>query len=247
MNISIKKNIQPKLDVPVMKCDKPLDAKLDMYDVTRFMNKHSTNIVIGKPGQGKSSLIYGLFKSKKLLFQCYSHIYVFQPQQSMNSVKDPIFSTLPPEQMYNELTYENLSFVLDMIKDSDEDESHCIILDDMGAYLKQKETLQMLKEMMMNKRHLHLSMFYLVQTFYSTPKEIRKLFNNAFIYKVNQEEMGVVFQELIEINKKCIPQLLKVVYDKPHTFLFCNIESQRMFKNFDEIIIGGNDIGGVNV
>ena len=130
-----------------------------------------------------------------------------------------------------------------MITNSDEDESHCIILDDMGAYLKQKETLQILKKMMMNKRHIHLSMFYLVQTYYSTPKEIRKLFDNAFIFKVNQEEMSVVFQEIIALNKKYIPKLLKVVYDKPHTFLFVNIESQRLFKNFDEIIIGGEDIG----
>jgi uncharacterized protein (UPF0216 family) len=244
MNISIKKNIQPKLEVPIMICDKPLDNKLEMYELTKFLNKHSTNLIVGKPGQGKSSLIYGLMKSKKLLFQCYSHIYVFQPERSMSSLQDPIFSTLPEGQIYSELTYENLSSVLDTITNSPPDESHCIILDDMGAYLKQNSTLQMLKEMMMNKRHLHLSLFFLVQTFYSTPKEIRKLFDNAFIYKVNNEEMSVIFSEIISLNKKYIPKLLSVVYNEKHTFLFVNIESQRLFRNFDEIIIGGNDIGG---
>ena len=242
MNISIKKNIQPKLEVPVMICDKPLHEKLEMYEVTKFLNKHSTSLIVGKPGQGKSSLIYGLMKSKKLLFQCYSHIYVFQPERSMSSLADPIFSTLPEGQIYSELTYENLSHVLDVIKDSPSDESHCIILDDMGSFLKQNSTLQMLKEMMMNKRHLHLSLFFLVQTFYSTPKEIRKLFDNAFIYKVNAEEMSVIFKEIITLNKKYIPKLLSVVYNDKHTFLFVNIESQRLFRNFDEIIIGGNDI-----
>ena len=132
---------------------------------------------------------------------------------------------------------------MDMIKNSDEEERNCIILDDMGSFLKQKETLQMLKDMMMRNRHLHLSMFYLVQTYYSTPKEIRKLFNNAFIYKVNPEEMSIIFKEIVSLNKKYIEELIDVVYDKPHTFLFLNIESQRMFKNFDEIIIGGEDIG----
>jgi Poxvirus A32 protein len=240
MNISIVKNVQPKLEIPVMRCDTRLSPKLDMYELTKMLNKHSTNLVIGKPGQGKSSLIYGLFKSKKLLYQCYNHIYVFQPQQSMDSVKDPIFSSLPEDQIFNELTYESLENVLNMIKNSDDDESSCIIFDDMGSHLKQSETLMMLKEMMMNKRHLHLSIFFLVQTYYSCPKEVRKLFNNLFIYKVNQSEMNVIFEETVELDKKYIPKLLKIVYDRPHTFLFLNVESQRMFKNFDEILITDN-------
>jgi Poxvirus A32 protein len=240
MNISIVKNVQPKLEIPVMRCDTRLSPKLDMYELTKMLNKHSTNLVIGKPGQGKSSLIYGLFKSKKLLYQCYNHIYVFQPQQSMDSVKDPIFSALPENQIFNELSYENLENVLDMIKNSDDDESSCIIFDDMGAYLKQKETLALLKEMMMNKRHLHLSIFFLVQTYYSCPKELRKLFNNLFIYKVNQSEMLSIVEETVELDKKYIAKLLKIVYDKPHTFLFLNVESQRMFRNFDEILITDN-------
>jgi Poxvirus A32 protein len=129
---------------------------------------------------------------------------------------------------------------LNMIKNSDDDESSCIIFDDMGSHLKQSETLMMLKEMMMNKRHLHLSILFLVQTYYSCPKELRKLFNNLFIYKVNQSEMNVIAEETVELDKKYIPKLLKIVYDKPHTFLFLNIESQRMFKNFDEILITDN-------
>jgi hypothetical protein len=32
-------------------------------------------------------------------------------------------------------------------------------------------------------------------------------------------------------------KIMKNVYDMPHTFLFINTNSQRLFKNWDEIIL----------
>ena len=95
----------------------------------------------------------------------------------------------------------------------------------------------MLKEMIFNRRHLYVSIYFLVQTWYSVPKEIRKLFNNAFIFKVSKNEMENIFEEIIEQKKELIPAISKLVYDKPYQFLFINVESQRMFKNWDELIL----------
>ena len=42
--------------------------------------------------------------------------------------------------------------------------------------------------------------------------------------------------EIIEGHKNEIEAIIKLVFDKPYNYLFINTDSQRMFKNFDEII-----------
>jgi hypothetical protein len=50
MKITIIKNKKPKEQICEMVCDKPLSEHLDKYEITKFMNKHSINLIIGRPG-----------------------------------------------------------------------------------------------------------------------------------------------------------------------------------------------------
>jgi hypothetical protein len=172
----------------------------------------------------------------------YHNIYVFQPSASRASMKDNIFGSLPEDQLFEELLPENLSEVLTRIKIATPEENNCIIMDDMGSYLKNNETMKMMKELIFNRRHLHVSVYFLVQTYYSIPREIRRLFNNAFIFKVSKDELTNIFEESIEKRKELIPAISKLVFDKPYNFLFINIESQKMFKNWDSIEFDNEDV-----
>ena len=241
MSISIKTHAKPPLTVCKMNCDDGLHPKLNEYELTKFLNGHQTSLLIGKPKSGKTSLLYSLFKSPKLLKKTYHNIYLFQPSASRASMKDKLFDNLPEDHLYEELTLDDLRSVLALIKVDHKDNHHCIIFDDMTAYLKNKDTLQTLKEMIFNRRHLHLSIFFLVQTWYSVPKDIRKLFNNIFVFKVSKNEMENVFDEVVEQKKELIPKLCKLVYNEPYQYLFINTESQRLFKGFDELIVDGDN------
>ena len=239
--IKIKKNISPNLPICKMVCDGDLSDDLNKYELTKFLNKHSMNLIIGRPGSGKSSLLWSLFKSSgknKILKGVYSSIYVFQPAQSQQSMKDNIFSVLPNDQKFNELTYDDLNYVSERIKaDSEQGFTSCIIFDDMGAYLKNKDTLKLFKELAFNRRHLKLSMFFLVQTWYSVLKDIRRLWSNIFVFKVSKDELKNIFDEVVEEKKEIASEISKTVYDKAYNYLFINIDSGRLFKNFDELII----------
>jgi hypothetical protein len=236
--ISIKKNDKPNLEPPILICDKPLHRKLDKYDVTKFLNMHSTNLLIGKPKSGKTSLLYSLFQNKNCLKRVYHNVFLFQPTQSTTSLgKNNIFATLPENNKYNELTYDNLDEVMQKIKNEDTKYNNCIIFDDMTAFLKNNDTMKLFKELIFNRRHIRTSIFFLVQTWYSVPKEIRRLFSNLFIFKTSKEELSNIFDELIELPKELIPTISKIVYDEPYQYLFLNTDSQRIFKGFDEIIL----------
>jgi len=215
-----------------MLCDTKLHDKLDDYEITKFMNCHSTNLLIGKMGSGKTNLLYSFFKSKKLMNRVYDKIILFQPSSSRASMKDKLFDQLPDEQKFDELTLENLE-----LAESEFDEgNNCIIFDDMGAYLKDNEIRKKLKEMIMNRRHKHLTIYFLVQTWYSIEKDIRKLFSNIFVFKVSKKELENIFEEVVERPKEIVLPISKLVYDKPYQFLFINIDSGRLFKNWDEIL-----------
>ena len=236
--ISIKKHKKPILTPCKMRCDKPLHKKLDKFELTKFLNQHTTNLLIGKPRSGKTSLLFSLFENKEILRKVYHKIYVFQPSPSRSSMKNDIFGKLPPEQLFNELNFENLDLVMDEIE-ATSDLNIAIIFDDVGASLKNFDTMNLMKKLIFNRRHLHTSVFFLVQTYYSIPKDIRKLFSNIFVFRVNKNELATIFDEIVE-DKDMVdiaPQISKLIYDKPYNFMFINTDSQRIFKNFDELII----------
>lgn len=234
--ITIQQNDKPDLKHCEMNCDKGLHKKLNEYELSKFMNNHATNLFIGRPGSGKTSLLYSFFKSKELFAKVFHNIFLFQPSHSRASMKDKLFDKLPQEQIYDELNYDTLSNVMDIIKNEDKKYNNCIIFDDMTAHLKNNDTFKLFKELVNNRRHLHTSIFFLVQTYHSIPKEIRRLFSNVFVFRVSKNELETIFEELIEKRKECVLEVSKLVFDKPYNFLYINTESQRLFKNWDELL-----------
>jgi hypothetical protein len=100
-----------------------------------------------------------------------------------------------------------------------------------------KASKKLMKEIVMNRRHKHVSIYFLCQTWFSIPKEIRRLFNNIFVFRTSKNELTSIFEEVVEQKKDLVGDIARIVYDQPYQYLFINTESQRLFKNFDEIII----------
>lgn len=240
MSLELKVNEKPDLKNCPMSCDRTLHKKLDNFELSKFLNVHSTNIFIGKPKSGKTNLIYSFFKSKQLLAKVFHNIYLFQPAGSRGSMNDKIFEKgIPEEQIFEDLDFDSLNSVMNTIKEEDSKYNNCIIFDDMTSKLKDSEISKLMKELVQNKRHLNVSVFFLVQTWFSIPKDIRKLFDNIFVFRVSKKELETIFDEVVEQKKEHIHNLAKLVYDEKYKYLFINTETQRLFKGFDEIIIKG--------
>jgi len=227
----------PAITPPKMCCDEDLHKKLNDYELTTYLNSHSTNLLLGKPKSGKSSLMWAFLKNKKLLNGVYHNVYLFQPEHSRASIKGNIFKKHDPSKMFDELTYDNLSEVIQRIKATPQKENNVIIFDDMASYLKNRDTLTLFKSLIFNRRHIRTSIFFLNQTYYSVPKELRRLFSNIFLFKVSKNEMKNLFEEVVEDDevKDIMPILSKVVFDKPYQYLFINTDTQKFYKCFDRI------------
>ena len=235
--LTIKKNDAPRLKVLPMNCDMQLHKKLDEYELTKYLNKHTSSIILGRPGSGKSCLMYSFFSSRKLLRNVYQNIFLFIPASSLASMgEDNLYKSLADDKIYHELTDENLTYVLDYMTNEPES-NNCIIIDDMGAYLKDNVILKKLKKCLFNMRHIHLSIFFLCQTWKSIPKELRSVVSNLFIFKVSKFEFTSLCEEVVTIDKDNIPDLMKIVFSEKYNFMFYNINSNRLFRNFDEILV----------
>jgi hypothetical protein len=82
-----------------------------------------------------------------------------------------------------------------------------------------------------------VSQFFLVQTWYSVVRDVRRLFDNITVFRVSKDELTNIFEEVVEQKKDLVQDLAKFVFDRPYQWLFLNTDSQRLFKCFDEIII----------
>jgi hypothetical protein len=245
MNIEIIEHNHPKLKIPECVCDNELNPVLNNYELLKiaFNKQSSATLIIGKPGQGKTTFVQSLFSNRKALRGKYSKIYLFCPPRSRDSMLDGALNQLDEERIYDELNYDNLNEVIEMCKEDNNNDcktklKFCLIFDDMGAYLKNKNTMKLFNELMMNRRHMRISVIFLVQTFYSVSREMRRLFTNFFIFKVNKRALMEIFDEILEEqNKDLINEVARLVYDRPHTFLYINSDNGRLFKNWDEILI----------
>ena len=247
MTIVIKKNKALELEVPEFSCDhNPVGEHLNKYDMLSHLNSYSTTAIIGKPGSGKTSLMTGFLKGKgkkKVFRRCFNHILLVMPKSSRESMKDNIFQNHAEEKMYEELNNETIDDIYNkLLASTENNENTLLILDDVGASLKNNEIQKVLRKIIFNRRHLKCHIIMLLQSFISCPREIRKLFTNVFIFKPAKTEFQTLFDELFETAKDNAIHVMNVVYDKPHQYLMLNVESQRMYKGFDEIILKSSEI-----
>ena len=245
MSIEIKKNKELKLDIPEFICDGSLDENLNKYDMLKNLNGFKFTAIIGKPGSGKTSLITAFLtgkKDKKVFRKVFNNIFLVMPRSSRESMKKNIFKKHHEDKMFDSLTLETINTIYNKLEESTpEKHTTLLILDGVGASSKNKEIQKILRQIIYNRRHLKVHIIMLMQSFLSCPKEIRKLLNNVFLFKPSKVEFENLFDELFEIDKDLAMEIMRYAYQEPHDYLMLNIDNQRMFKKFDEIIIHDED------
>jgi hypothetical protein len=175
----------------------------------------------------------------KIYKKTHHHMIILMPANSIGSLKKNPFSVLPSENIYHELTDKSIHEIYNKIDGySEKDEKTLLFIDDMTADLKRSKFIQeTLKKLIYNRRHLKCNLIITAQSFTNIPLDIRKNIQNLILFKPSKKEMELVFDELFETKKDIFLDIMRMAFDEKHNFLFLNIPSQRLFKNFDEIVI----------
>ena len=240
--IELKKNPKMKLDIPEFVCDNsPLGDHLNKYDMLKHLNCFGFTGIIGKPASGKTSWLVSTLTGKgeqKVFRKVFDNVLVVMPTSSRNSLKKNPFKKHDAGKMWDDLDWDTINSIYNsLLASSANKETTMLILDDVGASMKKNEIQTLLRKIIYNRRHLKVHIFIMLQSFISIPKEVRKLFTNVIMFKPSKVEFQNLFDELFETKKDKADAIMRFTYDKPHTYLFMNVESQKLYKNFDEIIL----------
>lgn len=249
--IKIIKNDQINLNIPKFNCDENIVGKhMNDHPLTKLMNCYGFIAFVGKPQSGKTSLAISFITQRNpvIFNQTHHKLYVMMPQNSINSMEKNPFKKLPPENMFNELTDETIQQVYNLLESNTAQNLKTLLLiDDMTADLKRSKFIEStLKKIVYNRRHLKCNIIITAQSFNNMPFDIRKNITSIFMFKPAKAEMQKLFEDLIEAEKDNFSDIMRYTFDKKHNFLFVNIESQRMFKNWDEIVIQKDEVENNN-
>ena len=240
--ITLIKNEEIPLDIPKFLCDENcVGEHLNDHPLTTFLNCYGFLCVIGRPQSGKTSLAISLItqKTPKIYKKTHHHVIIMMPLNSIHSLKKNPFEVLPPENIYGELTDLTMKDVYDRINTySGKDEKTLLFIDDMTADLKKsKFIIDTLKKLIYNRRHLKLNLIITAQSYVNIPLDVRKNISSLVLFKPPKKEMELIFSELVESKKDAFEEVMRFGYDEKHNFIFINIATQRMFKNWDEMIL----------
>jgi thymidine kinase len=209
------------------------------------MNKSFITGMIGKGGSGKTSLMTALLQTPQKFKKVFHKIYVFMPSSSRASLKNNIFGTLPENQLFEGVNFENLKEVYqNLLENSENDKLSLLIFDDVQSYLKIKEVEQNLLHIINNRRHLRTSIFILAQNYTKIPINIRKVFTDLFLFNISKMEYEKIQEELINLSKTEFKEVLKL-YKKekkvePHSFLYIH-DYDTIFINWNELIFDDDE------
>ena len=208
-------------------------------------------LIVGKPGMGKTSLILSLVcKQGKAFNRKFDRVYVFSP--SLITMEDDPFELIPDDQKFETANYENITQVLEEIKDSGE--KVLIIFDDVIADIRGKgrgEVENLIQKIFFNRRHLagaggSVSIIATSQTYNKIDPKLRKTASQLVFYENKQKrEIESIFDEVILIPKKEFYDALRYIYDKKHNFMYLDTtlpDNRMIHKNFNQLVISSPNI-----
>lgn len=237
MSITIVENRKPKNTKIHFTVDDPISKELSKYPmVDDCLNRYRSTLIIGRQGQGKTSLTINWVKH--LFRKKFNKIFLVMPDYSAQSLSNNIFDKLPDDRKYSELNLNTINEIYERIKENrDNDESTLLILDDVQDALKLVPIVRIFKKLVANQRHLKLSIICLLQNFLSLDKQIRKLFHNIVFFKLDKAETETIYEEVMQIPRNMYYDVQDVLFNDVHDWCMYNTRNGKIYKMYDEVII----------
>jgi hypothetical protein len=214
------------------KVDFNVDGILGDHIKEPFPNHSFFWLIVGKAGSGKTSLMINALKSKgpnRVYRKVFDKITLVMPSNSRSSLKSNPLDDLPEDQMFENMGEDVIKKIESIREEFNEEDkkkkkrprNQLLILDDITAYLKDKENIKSLIELSTNRRHLKLSIILLVQFLRAVPRPIRfQVTNLSFFKPSNNLDLKIIKDEFINLENDKFQDLARFVFVDSHDFIF---------------------------
>lgn len=230
---------KPNLKKVKMNVDDIIDEKLLKYPMSAdLFGRTSFNVILGKMGQGKTSLITNFVKT--IFKRCFEHMIVFIPTGSRRSIENDIYGKhLPDADLYDALTAENLDEVIEKLEENaDNGENTLLIIDDFQSALKDPDVLARLQKIVTRMRHMRTTIFILQQNFQKMAKFMRELVTNVITFNVGKSQLDKLFEETVQLDKNKFQALIDLAFQERNDWIAINVNGNRnVYRMFDRIVL----------
>jgi len=230
---------KPNLKKVKMNVDDIIDEKIMKYPMSAdLFARTSFNVILGKMGQGKTSLITNFVKT--IFRRAFEHMIVFIPTGSRKSIENDIYGKhIPDADLYDALTPENLDEVIEKLEENaDNEENTLLIIDDFQAALKDPEVLARLQKIVTRMRHMRTTIFILQQNFQKMAKFLRELVTNVITFNVGKSQLDKLFEETVQLDKNKFQALIDLAFQERNDWIAINVNGNRnIYRMFDKIVL----------
>lgn len=233
-------NLIPNDKLPKVK---PIKEKMDKYipDTIEGIPRYNGGVwvVSGSGGSGKSSMLLGMFKDKKLYRNKFDYIFYVCPMSSFLSVDNHPFKK--HDKVYHDLTadllteiYNRLCEIKEENDEEGEQEYSCLFIDDFADALKDKNIQRALNRILIKARHLKCKIIICTQAWKYFPLQLRRQVTNVTIFKPkNKDEWETICKEMLMIKKDYWEDFHDYIFDEPYTHLDIDTKEGKYYKNFN--------------
>lgn len=194
--------------------------------------------ITGRPGSGKSSLAFSTLLGtgeQRCYRGVFANIFVACPPSSLASMAGEPFRDHPQDKMFGELTLQAMEEIHEraLATRQEDKEYSLLIIDDCSADLKRAEIQEAFKRLVLNRRHLHLSIIILSQNLNLIPLGIRKAFTHVTFFRfANKREYASIFDELLQVEKSKADAIVEHSFQDPHDHVTVDVARGLFYRNF---------------
>lgn len=223
-----------------MACDFPISSKNKIK--MPLLNRSHASLIIGPPRSGKSSFVSNLFKKDpKIYKQAFRNIIYACPPSSRSSAQGHPFNDIPEDHIFD--NFDGFE-IMDLVeknrkKYGDNPYSQLLVIDDCSASLKKHE--EVLSHLLLNRRHLNLTIFILAQYLVHIPLSLRTNVDSIVAFKLSGKEMEKLRNEFTQLNRREMKQLIHFVWGnnkgRTHEYLVIHPDLDEYYKGMSKIEI----------
>jgi hypothetical protein len=211
---------------------KPVEDK----DVPKnIFDENMVSLIVGKMGQGKSTLLSEMILNPDLLGKKYSQILFFTPNEIPKIPRNDFFCNnldlcwlIEKLEKYNQICLEKKV-----------NGKILVIFDDMVSEIFDERNNSEFQKLILNRRHqypgLTLSYLFTTQYFKLFPKKYRHILNYIIIFSIDASEWDNIMKDYL-FNKKdkdAISLRVQSHFKKSdHNFICLNLYKHLLFYNF---------------
>ena len=229
---------------PNLKLTRPaviIDTELEPKPKPPLPHKNGFAIaIVGAPGSGKSSVLFSLIKSRDAYRKRFHKVIAVIPSSSLDSLKSNPLKDLPDEQRFEDLTFDSLEEIVEMVEENREDELlTLLLLDDVSAELQDPIILKKMMRLYLNRRHLKLSIISIAHSLTgkgALPYTIRKNLSHLILFKPSSS-LDILNSDFLHMPKDKFKELTDYVYKDPHDHLMIELNRNKLYKNFNALTL----------